>query len=783
MLKVSVVRNRTIRKFLASFISSSLAVSMMSFTALADGEKTGKPVYDRDYTYQNILTDYMYFAEKDLTATSHQVGAFACGGDLIWGNGGQGQTVASYANNIVEFGASQNDLGLWIKDSDLKDKSIFAGSYDGNLSFIKENENFIDMDKAFKALESQSNDLNSSADYVATEDNLIIHNIPWMPDPEIALNINIDDFDGKNIRIPASLLDGVSHINITNNENNISMTDLARGGYVITFDDVKEIDLVFTQTCDSTKHANPVYLSVNADLSNLTPFNSINERFNNTGLATRFKTDLDRATDIAENDEQINLAGMNLLFNFPDADDVRLTLFEGHILAPNATVHVEGGHFEGGIIAENIDNSLGNEGHYYPFNTPETHDYPLVDPDDTTDPDEDDSGSTTDPDDGNGGTTDPDDGNGGSTTDPDDGNGGTTTDPDDGNGGTTTDPDDGNGGTTTDPDDGNGGSTTDPDDGNGGSTTDPDDGNGGTTDPDDGNGGSTTDPDDGNGGSTTDPDDGNGGSTTDPDDGNNNTPTNTDNGNGGSTTDPQTPTPTTPVGNVTPTTTPSTNVTPTTTPGVTSTPVATVTPPSTPTVTTTPVVTVTPPVVGTITPAPEAPVPDTVDLELLVVTDGNNTPIVGAEIEIIDSLTGISLGTVTTDETGKFIIPNIPVGSYTVIQRTTTDGYEVNEKEFSVVVDENHKVFVMGVEINSLTIVNTTPTKPTTTPSDPDKTTNAVTGNASTNSASSNAVTRTGEKTNMLSVYGIIILLMSASFVGLSSRYNKLDELYDEPEN
>ncbi|MCQ2534467.1 MAG: choice-of-anchor A family protein, partial [Clostridia bacterium] len=411
MLKVSVVRNRTIRKFLASFISSSLAVSMMSFTAFADGEKTGKPVYDRDYTYQNILTDYIYFAENDLTALSHQVGAFACGGDLKWGNGGQGQSVASYANNIVQFGASEGDLGAWIKNDDLKDKNIFAGNYEGGLSFIQENDNFIDMSKAFKALEAQSNALTNSADYVVSEDDVVIQNVPWIPVPEIAININIDKFDGKNIKIPASLLDGVSYINITNNENNISMEDLAREGYVITFDDVTNIDLVFTETCDPQSHTNPVYFSVNADLNNLSPYDQMRNRFGGKGLAGNFKN-IDRATELAADDAQINLKGMNLLFNFPDAEDIRLTLFEGHILAPNATVHVEGGNFEGGIIAENIDNSLGAEGHYYPFNTPETHDYPLVDPDDTTDPD---------------------DGNGGSTTDPDDGNGGSTTDPDDGN--------------------------------------------------------------------------------------------------------------------------------------------------------------------------------------------------------------------------------------------------------------------------------------------------------------------------------------------------------------
>ncbi len=66
--------------------------------------------------------------------------------------------------------------------------------------------------------------------------------------------------------------------------------------------------------------------------------------------------------------DQLNLEGMKLIWNFPDAENIiTMTSLGGHVVAPKGDVHVPGGNLEGGVIAANI-NDEGSEAHFYAYN-------------------------------------------------------------------------------------------------------------------------------------------------------------------------------------------------------------------------------------------------------------------------------------------------------------------------------------------------------------------------------------------------------------------------------
>ena len=67
----------------------------------------------------------------------------------------------------------------------------------------------------------------------------------------------------------------------------------------------------------------------------------------------------------------MNLRGMTLIWNFPDAQsNIELEWLAGHIAAPNAHVKLLGGNYEGGVIADSI--YTNSEGHFFSYFSIET---------------------------------------------------------------------------------------------------------------------------------------------------------------------------------------------------------------------------------------------------------------------------------------------------------------------------------------------------------------------------------------------------------------------------
>ncbi|MCQ2481980.1 MAG: choice-of-anchor A family protein [Clostridia bacterium] len=167
----------------------------------------------------------------------------------------------------------------------------------------------------------------------------------------------------------------------------------------------------------------------------------------------------------------------------------------------------------------------------------------------------------------------------------------------------------------------------------------------------------------------------------------------------------------------------------------------------------------------TVTPVPT----ETVDVTVIVLKEEDETPIEKAEVVVIDNSTNTVYESFETDGNGSYILEDLPVGNYTVVQTTTIDGYHIDETEYTVVVAGADLVTIDGLITTTLTIYNPTE-RPEVTPNPtptPEKATSNIT--------SSHSVTRTGESVS-LSYIMAIVLFAIAGFMLTAAPGKKREE-------
>ncbi|MCQ2533382.1 MAG: choice-of-anchor A family protein [Clostridia bacterium] len=164
---------------------------------------------------------------------------------------------------------------------------------------------------------------------------------------------------------------------------------------------------------------------------------------------------------------------------------------------------------------------------------------------------------------------------------------------------------------------------------------------------------------------------------------------------------------------------------------------------------------------ATITPVPTQP---TVDITVVVVTEEGEEPIEKAEIIVIDKITNTIVTSFETDTEGSYVIEKVPVGDYIILQKTTRDGYDIDEEEHSAIVVGATEVVIDGIITTQLTIYNPTSIPEVTPNPTPAKSTVETTSNHVT-------VTRTGETISWTFVLAIASFVMAA--LVLFSKYGR----------
>lgn len=307
---------------LSTLLAASIAVGTFAANAFADGSDDR---YDKAYTIGNILSDFQYFTKGDLKGSGHTVGAVAVGGTMDKGNSfGNGAVTPSFINKIDQATAAfgvykfegSNDVLYYV---DGVEKLQNWGS---SLKTVKSDGKYIDFDAAFTAVEKQSEALAASGKTLSAAD--VSNGV---------INVDLSD-DVKNITIPFSLFKTSNSLNLTENGMPINVEKFKNTAYTISVVGVG----------DET-----IGVNFNGGVGNL-PGNAI------------------KAISGGLEGDQLNLEGMKLIWNFPDAENIiTMTSLGGHVVAPKGDVHVPGGNLEGGVIAASI-NDEGSEAHFYAYN-------------------------------------------------------------------------------------------------------------------------------------------------------------------------------------------------------------------------------------------------------------------------------------------------------------------------------------------------------------------------------------------------------------------------------
>ena len=311
-----------VKRVLSTLLAASIAVGTFAANAFADGSDDR---YDKAYTIGNILSDFQYFTKGDLKGSGHTVGAVAVGGTMDKGNSfGNGAVTPSFINKIDQAAAAfgvykfegGNDVLYYV---DGVEKLQNWGS---SLKTVKSDGKYIDFDAAFTAVEKQSEALAASGKTLSAAD--VSNGV---------ISVDFTD-DVKNITIPFSFFKTSNSLNLTENGEPINVEKFKNTAYTISVVGVG----------DET-----VGVNFNGGVGNL-PGNAI------------------KAISGGLEGDQLNLEGMKLIWNFPDAENIiTMTSLGGHVVAPKGDVHVPGGNLEGGVIAASI-NDEGSEAHFYAYN-------------------------------------------------------------------------------------------------------------------------------------------------------------------------------------------------------------------------------------------------------------------------------------------------------------------------------------------------------------------------------------------------------------------------------
>ncbi|MBP0988978.1 MAG: choice-of-anchor A family protein, partial [Oscillospiraceae bacterium] len=305
-----------------------------------------RPVYAKEITPEQLLTDFNLFIEENVTATNqgHIVGSVIIGDTLDTPNAfGDGAITSSYIHHIKNL-INIAKPGDWIEDPELKEQCernnyVYYHINDNeypNLPYmqqIADDCEYVPIKNAFAELRKWSSEQKESdSAYKATADNI---------NTEGVLTLDVDA--NRNIVIPKDVYDAAKAINLVSS----SLEGIMCGKNTITIADVKDVKFAFSGGGEDTKTI----------------------QFNGITSETTMKDALCVPPDETKfRDGQLNLeAGMNLIWNLPDADNVDTAFLEGHLVAPKANVNVTGGRFEGGIIAKNAN--LDAEAHFYPYNS------------------------------------------------------------------------------------------------------------------------------------------------------------------------------------------------------------------------------------------------------------------------------------------------------------------------------------------------------------------------------------------------------------------------------
>lgn len=324
-MKANLFRKKTTRQLLSWLLALTLIIGMgvnniISVQAVSD--TTAR--YSGSYSIKEILANFQIFTKGDYRGSggSHTMGAVVVGDTLAIDNSAGDVGISpSYVNHIEKlqiWNATFNGVPENVT------RKMYYGTADANVSvnandrFVK-NPDYINIDAAFTKLKAASKSIENTGTKITESNNGKV----------------VVDFSNNNqVVIDASLLDACQ-----------GRIDVLVPGTT----EQEQADYFASHTCVITVTGNVSHLNFNGDIT-------IN--------GNNFQNFLKKMSGSSA-DGQFNFHGMNLVWNLPDTTAVTTAMQSGHLIAPNASVTVTGGNYEGNIIAQSVNSD--SQAHFYKY--------------------------------------------------------------------------------------------------------------------------------------------------------------------------------------------------------------------------------------------------------------------------------------------------------------------------------------------------------------------------------------------------------------------------------
>ena len=298
---------------------TSLVLALVMTVCLCAGREAyaagASDRYDGDYNASTLLSRYCVVVENDFSANNHIIGAIAVGGTYT--NSNYFGDIALYPSYINNW--SSGRVGNWDPKGFKIDRTAYyknraaslGNPYDGADLGVA-NASYMDMSKAFGKLRSQSEALRDMSSHVAG--------------------------------------------------NTLNLRNVDEDVYVkIAYNDLSKLNIVVSDYSWFQKHI--LCVSVTGCNGSNVNFPGWDIKINNANIGNNFRNNFPGADK--NYGIQINLSGMNLFWNFPDAQGkITVNGLAGHLIAPRAEVTINSGNFEGGVIAKSLSST--SEAHFYP---------------------------------------------------------------------------------------------------------------------------------------------------------------------------------------------------------------------------------------------------------------------------------------------------------------------------------------------------------------------------------------------------------------------------------
>ena len=334
--------------------------------------KAASPSYtdtQKTYTVRQIASDYQFFVRNELQSNNHFVGAAACGGKAYLNTFGDGAIVPSYFDTVLSLNNynGQNNSHYLASDSKYKDlckqPAYYKNAnrnYPSLTKYPDKNNAYIRFDSAFTSLIRESADMMDQASLTLSMNQM--HYVSFDGNNGWLLTIPFSK-TVHSVRIPKRIIKKADWILIDGVKD---LKELAKTDHIISIEQSDPLSIGGSYSFvrpDDWKKA--VFIATNDRQSSLFTnfFGTYQKKAHLLDDAHGLKN-IEGAETIRAG--QMDLSGVKLIWNFPQNKKLHCEYMPGHVVAPNATVSITNGCFEGSYIVNNLY-CCGAEGHFYPY--------------------------------------------------------------------------------------------------------------------------------------------------------------------------------------------------------------------------------------------------------------------------------------------------------------------------------------------------------------------------------------------------------------------------------